>query len=276
MDQDMNSYLEQLRARAEKRLQDTEPVTEQTVSQKVDDIVASVLEEKKNVSAEPKSDKSIDELMKEILPEEQDTKPFTVNKEDLDEESAQMMEDLVAWANRDPTIPFEPISDEDATELHEIVSELTGELPPAEEKEQTVEFKPSDEPEKKTVFSVKKKESVSEEPEEKTEDVTVKDEDEDEEDDTPSERELRRQRAKEKREEKRRAKAYRKALVEKENGSGRGIIGDILYVILFVLLVALTILAVLYLLQTIAGIKIIDVEAIFDIVFHWISSKILK
>ena len=290
MDQDMNAYLEQLRARAEKRLQDS-GVAEKP-SEKPEDIssvnnvehVELVVESKEPVDTKPSfsSDTSIDELMKELLPDmSEPTKPFDVKPEDLDEESAQMMEDLVAWANRDPTIPFEPISEKDATELHEIVSELIDEAPASEEQGKTGEFTPSPETEKTKTFkapTLPEEKTESEKPsvfkanskeEPQTADNNIEDEE-------PDPRELRREEARARREEKRRARELRKALVDKENGSGRGLIGEILYVILFILLVAVTILAVLYLLQTIAGIKIIDVESLFDLVFRWISNKILK
>ncbi len=286
MDQDMNAYLEQLRARAEKRLQDSganEKTVEKPTEAPSEIEVETPVEVKELVESKPSfnAETSIDELMKELLPDmSEPTKPFEVKPEDLDEESAQMMEDLVAWANRDPTIPFEPISEEDATELHEIVSELVDDAPSNPEPDKTAEFEPATEPEKTKSFKV----ASSEEPETGKKSSVFKSEKENEpksaEDDEdvekPDSREQRREEARARREEKRRARELRKALVDKENGASRGLIGEILYVILFVLLVAVTILAVLYLLQTIAGIKIIDVESLFDLVFHWISNKILK
>lgn len=74
------------------------------------------------------------------------------------------------------------------------------------------------------------------------------------------------------REEKRRAREVRRALVNKQNGTSRGIIGEILYIILFIILVILTIFAVLYLLQTIAGVQILDVESLFNRVFGLITN----
>lgn len=243
MDQDMNSYLEQLRARTEKRLQN-ETNTNVTASANTDTISKANEEEVKPSSL------SVDEIVKEA-----DTLRYDLPNVSYDNESEKMMGDLMAWADREPTVPFEPLSDDSTsnnensatTSINDISDDNTDSISIDEE---VTKEEDTSEPVKKT-FSVSKEtkeiyESVSK-PKKQLSD----------------------------REQKKRAREFRRALVEKENGSGRGIIGEIFYVILFIILVILTILAVLYLLQTIAGIKILDVESVFDIVFGWITSKIL-
>lgn len=243
MDQDMNSYLEQLRARTEKRLQN-ETNTNVTVSANTDTLSKANEEEVKPSSL------SVDEIVKEA-----DTLRYDLPNVSYDNESEKMMGDLMAWADREPTVPFEPLSDDSTsnnensatTSINDISDDNTDSISIDEE---VTKEEDTSEPVKKT-FSVSKEtkeisESVSK-PKKQLSD----------------------------REQKKRAREFRRALVEKENGSGRGIIGEIFYVILFIILVILTILAVLYLLQTIAGIKILDVESVFDIVFGWITSKIL-
>ena len=243
MDQDMNSYLEQLRARTEKRLQN-ETNTNVTASANTDTISKANEEEVKPSSL------SVDEIVKEA-----DTLRYDLPNVSYDNESEKMMGDLMAWADREPTVPFEPLSDDSTsnnensatTSINDISDDNTDSISIDEE---VTKEEDTSEPVKKT-FSVSKEtkeisESVSK-PKKQLSD----------------------------REQKKRAREFRRALVEKENGSGRGIIGEIFYVILFIILLILTILAVLYLLQTIAGIKILDVESVFDIVFGWITSKIL-
>ena len=240
MDQDMNSYLEQLRARTEKRLQNESGAAKATPvsaepAPKTEDVVKP-------------SSLSVDDIIKEA-----DTLRYDLPNVSYDNESEKMMDDLVAWADREPTIPFEPVSsDSQPTEHIEAVTTEASN----EEIEDTADISHEEITEEVVSKPEKKKFTVSKETEKK---------------ETVSEP----QKQLSDREQRKRAREFRRALVEKENGSGRGLIGEFFYVVLFIILVLLTILAVPYLLQTIAGIKILDVEAIFDIVFGWISSKIL-
>ena len=243
MDQDMNSYLEQLRARAEKRLQN-DSIANETTSVNTETKPTIVKEEVKPSSL------TVDEIVKEA-----DTLRYDLPNVSYDNESEKMMGDLMAWADREPTVPFEPVSadspsalENNTSTINEVSIDNIEDTSFANKDEEMEDASP--EPPKKTF-------SVSKETKEKSESVSkpkkqISD-----------------------REQKKRAREFRRALVEKENGSSRGVIGEIFYVILFIILVILTILAVLYLLQTIAGIKILDVESIFDLVFDWISSKIL-
>lgn len=243
MDQDMNSYLEQLRARAEKRLQN-DSIANETTSVNTETKPTIVKEEVKPSSL------TVDEIVKEA-----DTLRYDLPNVSYDNESEKMMGDLMAWADREPTVPFEPVSadspsalENNTSTINEVSIDNIEDTSFANTDEEMEDASP--EPPKKTF-------SVSKETKEKSESVSkpkkqISD-----------------------REQKKRAREFRRALVEKENGSSRGVIGEIFYVILFIILVILTILAVLYLLQTIAGIKILDVESIFDLVFDWISSKIL-
>ncbi|MBR3355887.1 MAG: hypothetical protein IKG47_11145 [Oscillospiraceae bacterium] len=244
MDQDMNSYLEQLRARTEKRLQnetntnETAPVTTEATPSKVID------EEVKPSSL------SVDEIVKEA-----DTLRYELPNVSYDKESEKMMGDLMEWADREPTVPFEHVSTDS---------------PSTNEDDKVPEVVENNTAETDTIVSNSDNlaEDIAEETVKKTF-VRSKNNDDNQESVSKPKKQL------SDREQKKRAKEFRRALVEKENGSGRGLIGEIFYVILFIILVILTILAVLYLLQTIAGIKILDVESVFDIVFGWITSKIL-
>ena len=241
MDQDMNAYLEQLRARAEKRLQNESETTTPKTDSSDSFVAQSVKEEVKPSSL------SVDEIIKEA-----DTLRYDVPSVTYDNDSEKMMDDLMDWADRAPTVPFEPVAVEEAASPVNVAPPVSVK----EDKVDTVEEAPiKKETAKKT--AVYKKES-------KTSDL-----DEDVEQFVEAPKKV------SKRDQRKQAREFRRALVEKENGSGRGIIGEIFYVILFIILVILTILAVLYLLQTIAGIKILDVESIFDLIFNWISSKIL-
>ena len=246
MDQDMNSYLEQLRARTEKRLQN-ESGTESTATPAVQTAAETANEDVKPSSL------SVDDIIKEA-----DTLRYDVPKVTYDNESEKMMGDLMAWADREPTVPFEPVSEEVSPSADEKSLPLTDDAD-----EDNVSAK---EPEPETISEPARKKKVFKS---KSEPEETDDDEEAEEILVDKPRKL------SNREQRKRAKEFRRALVEKENGSGRGIIGEIFYVILFIILVILTILAVLYLLQTIAGIKILDVEAVFDLVFGWITSKIL-
>ena len=248
MDQDMNSYLEQLRARAEKRLQNESDSADTAAPS------AKTAPETETEDVKPSS-LSVDDIIKEA-----DTLRYDLPKVTYDNESEKMMGDLMEWADREPTVPFEPVSEENLpAEADEPVQASSEEN---DEDDDTAEAVTETKPEP-DLSSSRKKKVFKSKPE------TDDDEDDGEDILVDKPRKL------SNREQRKRAKEFRRALVEKENGSGRGLIGEIFYVILFVILVILTILAVLYLLQTIAGIKILDVEAIFDIVFGWITSKIL-
>ncbi len=243
MDQDMNSYLEQLRARTEKRLQN-ETNTNVTASANTDTISKANEEEVKPSSL------SVDEIVKEA-----DTLRYDLPNVSYDNESEKMMGDLMAWADREPTVPFEPLSDDSTSNNENSVTTSINDI--SDDNTDSISIDEEVTKEEDTSEPVKKTFSVSKETKEISESVSK------------PKKQL------SDREQKKRAREFRRALVEKENGSGRGIIGEIFYVILFIILVILTILAVLYLLQTIAGIKILDVESVFDIVFGWITSKIL-
>ncbi len=243
MDQDMNSYLEQLRARTEKRLQN-ETNTNVTASANTDTISKANEEEVKPSSL------SVDEIVKEA-----DTLRYDLPNVSYDNESEKMMGDLMAWADREPTVPFEPLSDDSTSNNENSATTSINDI--SDDNTDSISIDEEVTKEEDTSKPVKKTFSVSKETKEISESVSK------------PKKQL------SDREQKKRAREFRRALVEKENGSGRGIIGEIFYVILFIILVILTILAVLYLLQTIAGIKILDVESVFDIVFGWITSKIL-
>lgn len=249
MEQDMNSYLEQLRARTEKRLQSeqveaTEVVNAtvkeaQNASDRIDSLLASLNSESADVKKET------------------DTLRYELPKVSYNKESEEMMDNLMAWADKEPTLPFEPVSETPTSEKeHEIPQKTAQETSVFRSVEEYISNDEEDQDADTNDEPVESPKSKS------LETTEIK----------PEKKDSKRF----EREQKRKAKEYRRALVEKENGSSRGIIGEIFYVLLFVILVVLTILAVLYLLQTIAGIKILDVEAIFDLVFGWISNKILK
>ena len=236
MEQDMNSYLEQLRARAEKRLQDEQGQPTPPTSTATE-----------TVSAAKHSDVDVDDLLSSITKtQKEDTKTIDTLTYDnpsvsYNKESEKMMGDLMEWADRDATLPFDSVSEESENTASQDSVE-----PDTQEEEvpaQNIHKAPVEE--SKPIYPEKEEKTVSKKEFKLSE-----------------------------REQKKKAKEYRKALVDKENGNSRGIIGEIFYVILFIILVLLTILAVLYLLQTIAGIKILDVESLFDMIFGWISSKI--
>ena len=74
--------------------------------------------------------------------------------------------------------------------------------------------------------------------------------------------------------EKRMLKENTRQLMDRNSGAKRGCFGAFFHVILVALLVAFTILAVLYVLQTIADVTIIDINSILKDVSDWVADLI--
>jgi hypothetical protein len=80
--------------------------------------------------------------------------------------------------------------------------------------------------------------------------------------------------ARTKRQEKRRLKANTRQLMDNNSGKRRGCFSAVFHALLTLILIAITILAVLYVLQTIADVTILDVDKIISYVTEKVSSLI--
>ncbi len=148
MDQDMNSYLEQLRARTEKRLQNESNSTA-TASVNTETSSKTIVDEEVKPSS-----LSVDEIVQEA-----DTLRYDLPNVSYDNESEKMMGDLMAWADREPTVPFEPVSSDTSSDINDNNDSTVDEVSfnSSENDYSTADNEPMEEdtpePEKKT-FSV--------------------------------------------------------------------------------------------------------------------------
>jgi len=252
---DTNDYLSQLFARAEKRLNETSPDKEQGHST----VSASSSDKEPVMPRVFVSGGRFDDLPSAEHDDSEDEPAETAQETVIDEtETSDSTEEVTADVQEDDTDNYE----EDLPEIdtqdsgNPITFSLDSETPgqpgddPSEDQENVFNWNVSEDVE--NYLTPSKKDSIfSDIPDD-------------------SGRSTRKRR----RAEKRRLKENTRQLMDRNSGRRRGCFSAFFHLILTLLLVALTILAVLYALQIIADITIIDINKILSTVTEWVSGFI--